>query len=527
MEVKLNTKSNILTIHSNDMTSDFREMLWFNRGVWNKKREVWLAPFSPRLINKLHKRGYKLCRETRRAYKVYRNLQVPDYLYPFQKTGVKRLEYFGGVALLADEMGLGKTIQLLTWISEANKVPAVIVCPAYLRLNWVKETIKWTNLTYQIITTGKDVLKIVDIYIISYSLLPTYVDWFIKLKPKAIAADEAHYLKTPRVARSKAFKKLARKVPSRVLMTGTPFTNRTYELWNLLTILNYKAWPAQKVFGRTYCDPRKSRAGFTEFKGVSNVVELRKKLKQTGYLRRTKKQHLKDLPDKVRQIMPIEISNKSEYKKAEKDILAYFKGKDLDDRAERAKRAKHITQLTELKKLAGMGKLEGVEKFVKDLIADGERPIVFGIHKAVLETLHSKFVKGGYKVGIITGKTSASKRNALIEAFQNSELDALFGNVDSMGTGLTLTVSKCVVFIEYPWEPAKVDQAEDRAHRIGQLDCVVIYYCVGFGTIDEKMVDLIDAKRLQFRMVIDDGKIVAMDNIISELVKQYSGGVLR
>lgn len=479
----------------------------------------WKIPKTPRFVKHLSTYTH-LQRNLRNYYKKHRQRKYPEHLYDFQFEGVRYIAECNGNLLLADDMGLGKTNQLLTWLEDKRPFPAVIVVPAYLRLNWQEEVMKWTDLKCQVLLKGTDALQKADVYIVSYNLLINFEKQFRKMRVRCYGADEAQYLKSSKAKRSKVFKKLSRKAPHKILMTGTPITSKTEDLWNLLNIINHRTWRSKRQFQFRYCDPQLGKRGY-EFKGNSHTEELYKKVRLTGFIRRRKDDVLKELPKKIRTIVPVEIENRKEYNEVKQGLIQYLKKQGLKEKASSAENAETICQLTALRKLAGIGKVKSVIRWVEDRNTNGESVLIFGVHQESLKMLYNHFKQTS---GLIIGNTSTKRRNVLKKQFQAGKILNLFGHVDSMGTGLTLTKAFTVLFFEFPWEPAKVDQAEDRAHRIGQTRGVGVYNMVGKGTIDEKMVDIIDKKRINIREVIDEGKISSQDNMVSTLVKELAGG---
>ena len=107
----------------------------------------------------------------------------------------------------------------------------------------------------------------------------------------------------------------------------------------------------------------------------------------------------------------------------------------------------------------------------------------------------------------VDGSVTGANRDKAVQAFQNDDNIRLFiGNINAAGVGLTLTAASSVAFIELPWSPALLDQAEDRCHRIGQKDTVNIYYLLGVDTIEERIVKMLDSKRKILDTVLD-GKL--------------------
>jgi hypothetical protein len=157
----------------------------------------------------------------------------------------------------------------------------------------------------------------------------------------------------------------------------------------------------------------------------------------------------------------------------------------------RAERARQLVKIEALKSTAARGKLEAVARWVEDFLESGEKLVLFGWHREIVDTLAERF--GAPK---ITGDTSTEDRQAAVDCFQgNPDTRLLVCNVRAGGVGLTLTASSNVGFCELGWTPAEHDQAEDRCHRIGQRDSVNAWYLLAEDTIDTQIHALIEKKR--------------------------------
>jgi len=197
------------------------------------------------------------------------DLTVPGLqgeLMPFQKAGVAYIEKTNGKVLLADEMGLGKTVQALAWLQLHPEIrPAVIICPASLKLNWQAEASKWLetrpeNITH-VIKNGRDKIpEKTKIFIINYDLLSKRTDELTKLSPKALVLDESHYIKNNKAIRTRAVLNIGKQANHVLCLSGTPFLNRPVEIWTTLTLLTPKLFPNWKSFD-TAMDTKTNSAG--------------------------------------------------------------------------------------------------------------------------------------------------------------------------------------------------------------------------------------------------------------------------
>lgn len=490
---------------------------------------------------------------------------LPDTIFPYQKDGVAFLEAMGGKAILGDDMGLGKTCQALIYIDRhRDERPAFVLCPASLKLNWAKECFKWMgrcedNRVY--LLSGKLDGKMYEAYqlgsgrlhlepvssfpktgivIMNYDILANreeefikpdgtkgkkeipdtgWIDRLIKTKYKIVITDEAHKYGSSKAARTKATLKLCRKVDKVIPISGTLILSRPMQLFNALNLVDPVQFPNAWKFGMRYCNPKNNGFG-VEFKGASNVKELHQRL-QSVMIRRMKDDVLKDLPRKVRSIVPMDIDNRREYSKAENDFITYLRSFS-SDAALRAKNAEAITKLNYLKKLSIQGKMKSIIDWIEDFLEDNGKLVVFTTHKDTVTTLHQKFKKCSV---VIDGSTSSKNKDEAEHKFQNNDnIQLLIGNIDSAGVGLNLTASNAVAILELPWTPGQCDQAEDRCRRIGSKgDRVDAFYLIANDTVEEDIAILIDEKRKTISAIMD-GCDVEESSLISELFYRMKGG---
>ena len=436
-------------------------------------------------------------------------------LYPFQKKGVRKMIHFGGRALLADEQGLGKTIQALEYCARTGGTgPIVVICPAVAKWVWYGQALEHYGKRGIILEGQKPprwnsraVSHKRKIYILNYEIAQYWVKWLKKLKPDILIIDECHYIKNrgtnkKPVFRTRAVKKIAKKIVHVLALSGTPLVNRPAELYTTLNMLRPDIFNSFFDFTMRYCDRKKTRWGW-EYKGATHLNELHALLTRTCMIRRLKKNVLKDLPEKQRIPIPLQLSNKDlrEYRKASTNLIRWL-GKRNPKKAKSAKKAEQLVRLGYLKRLAAELKYKLVCQWIDDWLEQNDgKLIVFGIHKKILRPLYERYKNQSV---IIDGKVRGKKRRAAEMRFQKSKkIRLIFGNIQAAGTAITLTAGSTVVFTELDWSPGNMNQAEDRAHRITQKNAVLIYYLIAKNTIEEKLCTMLQTKQEILSEVLD------------------------
>ena len=519
---------------------------------WSPELRLWLIPVeSVAEVLRFHEEhNAKLSKEAKALIEEAASVQhiidasaakdaeitVPGFggnglnLMPFQRAGVaygmRALGYeyqedkwvrvhenlTGGGVLIGDEMGLGKTLQGLAMLKATEAFPAVVICPASLKLNWKREAEKWIKGVKVAVVSGTSgqVEPDADLYVINYDILTYWVEKFPKLK--GLVLDESHYIKSGTAQRSKAAIRLADKIPNdgtRICLSGTPVVNVPLELITQLRVI-----ARLDDFGGA----SKFRSQFGRSSSRS-LAMLNRKLRASCYVRRRKAEVLTELPPKMWSEVFVEGDKDimKEYKKAEADIIKYLtemalkaateSGADTEEarkaawqKALRARSAEHLVAISTLKQLAAKAKLKAAEEWVGDFLANDKKLVVFGWHTEVVNMVSDKFANGCK----IQGGVSMEKRQVAVDSFQNSDEQKVIAcQIKAAGVGLTLTAASDVLFIEQGWTPADMDQAVDRCHRIGQKDSVTGWLMITKDTIDEDIAALINAKRVVVNQATD------------------------
>jgi SWI/SNF-related matrix-associated actin-dependent regulator 1 of chromatin subfamily A len=451
-------------------------------------------------------------------------LELGGELHPFQRAGV-RYALERRRTFIADEQGLGKTVQALATIESDGAFPAIVICPASMKLVWERESNHWlpnrkvTVLDGRTKTAWTDAARDADIVVLNYDILEAHATNLAGRAPKALIFDESHYVKNPGARRTKAALKLAEALPDgalRLALTGTPILNRPEELVAQLRVLG-----RLREFGS---GARLAR----RFRAAGSDDRLHWNLRAHCYVRRTKQQVLPQLPSKRHDTVPVLLSNEHEYRLAEEDVIAWLQTLPLDlgtmdAKVAAALRAEQLVRLNSLRQLAAAGKLPTALAWIGDFLESGEPLVVFAEHIATQRAVLERFPKAAH----ILGADSSQARQRAVDAFQDEDGPQLIVcSMKAASQGITLTRASNVAFLELDWTPARHDQAEDRLHRIGQESAVTAWYLLAPNTIDETMAELLQRKRSLIDAVTD-GHVHDEERLVDAVVRELRGKPFR
>lgn len=480
-------------------------------------------------------------------------------LRPFQRAGVAYMREVGLQGCLnADDMGLGKTLQALATIDVLGAYPALIVTIASAKYSWQREVERWFPQRSVAVLSGTkhDPSDIdADVVIVNYDILAKRLENGMdgdmqRRRFKSITLDEVHALKDPKTQRSKAVKLISGRSKLRLGLTGTPLLNRPVELAAILdSIGRLEDFGGFFAFAKRYCDGRQVMRRNTlvwDFTGASNLDELHDKLRSICMIRRLKTDVLSELPAKTRSVVPIAVDNMAEYERAVLDFRKWVEENARQDRAffatiahlppaeRQLKHEKYVTEVLnklrfgeqlikigQLRQLAAKGKLKGVVEWITNKQESGEKLLVFAIHIEIQHALLQAFPNAAH----ILAEDAVLERQVQIDRFQqDARCTLMINSLGAGGVAITLTAASHVAMVECGWTPGIMDQAEDRVHRMGQRNAVNIWYLTGLDTIDEDMIELLDAKRSVISSAIDGGQSNT-GSILEELMQRITAGV--
>ncbi|XP_050420767.1 SWI/SNF-related matrix-associated actin-dependent regulator of chromatin subfamily A-like protein 1 [Adelges cooleyi] len=420
------------------------------------------------------------------------NKEMLDNLYPFQKYGIQFGVSKNGRCIIADDMGLGKTIQAIgIAMYYTSNFPLLIVCPSSMRYTWEEEIrTRIPNIPVtSIYVLSKASEYVVDpaVVITSYDLMTKAKDMLLDLKFGIVILDESHSLKNEKSGRTKASLALAMQASRCILLSGTPALSRPMELYTQIKAVTRSAFMTPIEYGKRYCNGQEAKYGW-DFSGASNMKELKVVLETQFMVRRLKTEVLKQLPQKVRNVVVLEATNI----KARTEDMNTLEGM-LNDKSLRKTQVRGA--LLEYFNHTGDAKLPAICAYITKLLKEDKKFIVFAHHQKVMDGI-SKVLEDNATYYIrIDGKTSSEERKSVCDQFQNEDkFRVAVLSICAANSGITLTAANLVVFAELFWNPGILTQAEDRAHRIGQAETVTIQYLLAKGTADDHLWPLIQSK---------------------------------
>ena len=406
---------------------------------------------------------------------------------------------FGGI--LADEMGLGKTIQTIAFLLSNKDKKSIVITPTALIYNWKNELEKFApTLKVGLLHAAKSergkILDNIDNYDVILTTYTTYkndIDKYKNINFDYCIIDEAQNIKNPDAIITKAIKNVNAKV--RFALTGTPIENNLMELWSIFDFI---------MPGYLY---NKSKFKSIFVNNDKNIIEL-KNLIKPFILRRTKKEVITELPDKIEQKIIIDLEK--EHKRAYKGYVNLITRKIKENNQDNITVFSYLTKLRQLclspelmvKNYQGKNsKLDVLINIIND--SSDEKILVFSQFTKVLEVIGKRLNEENISYSYLDGKTSAKDRVKLVEEFNTNNNKAFLISLKAGGTGLNLTSANIVVHFDPWWNPAVEDQASDRAHRIGQKNVVNVIKLIAKGTAEERVINLQETKKELIEDVIN------------------------
>ena len=417
----------------------------------------------------------------------------------------------GGI--LADEMGLGKTVQTLAFLrANQGHGPALIVCPTSLVTNWQSETQKFTPELKTLVLEGAEraglfsSIKDADIVITSYALLRRDIDDLRKFQFSTAVLDEAQHIKNPETQNAQSA--FALRAKHRFVLTGTPMENSVRDLWSIMNFSLPGYLGPHKDFRERYELPLA--------RGAAPDVQRRLSRRlQPFLLRRRKRDVAKDLPEKIEQVVPCNLtsSQRSAYDALLREIQSGL-GSARKGANAGAQRMKMLTGLLRLRqvccdlRLVGLekgdpsAKLELLDELLGEAIDGDHRVLLFSQFVSMLHLVRDRLEERKLSYCYLDGSTR--RRQEEVNRFQaDDSIPVFLVSLKAGGVGLNLSAADTVIHFDPWWNPAVEAQATDRAHRIGQTRVVTAYKLITRDTVEEKILKLQEKKRAAIDAAID------------------------
>jgi len=438
-------------------------------------------------------------------------------LRPYQVEGAlwlldRQRASLGG--LIADEMGLGKTVQTLAMIETIRDGVTLVVCPSSLVWNWKREAAKFLPELPVLAIDGPGREKLFAeiprhrLVVTSYALLRRDIDRYRGIDFAAVVLDEAQHIKNPESQNAKAACALSAR--SRFILTGTPIENSVRDLWSLFEFLLPGYLGHRSDFRDRYETPLLNGAGGAVWSRLSRRIA-------PYLLRRRKQDVLKDLPEKIEQVLEVELTEEQKNVYTRLQEAARSQIDQLTDQGQAgAARMRVLTALLRLRqaccdlRLLGApgedaktsAKIGALRELLEEAVDGGHRVLVFSQFTSMLDLIERALADDGIAFCRLDGSTK--DRAAVVEKFQNDATIPVFLiSLKAGGVGLNLTAADTVIHFDPWWNPAVEAQATDRAHRIGQKNVVTSIKLIARGTIEERVLELQRRKRELLEGTVD------------------------
>ena len=474
---------------------------------------------------------YEQLREFNRIREIDPPAHLEPILRPYQVHGFHWLNYLQEVnwgGILADDMGLGKTIQALSFLQHFrdtnSRLSALVVCPTTLMFNWENEIRKFTpDLTYHIHhggdrTRNKEALSQFNVIITTYGTLRSDIKLLLEMPFDYAVLDESQAIKNPGSKVTKAACLLQAK--HRLCMSGTPLQNNTFDIFAQMNFLNPGMLGSLEFFRQEFAVP------IDKF-GEQDRKEHLRKLLYPFILRRTKEQVAKDLPDKTETILFCEMED--EQRKVYEAYRNDYRDKIMGTIETQGIQRSQLTILQGLMKLRQICdspailnetdkypnhsiKLDELAREITENIGD-HKALIFSQFLGMLALIRERLKELDVKYEYFDGSTSAIERERAIQSFQNDDSCRVFLiSLKAGGVGLNLTAADYVYIVDPWWNPAVEQQAIDRTHRIGQTKNIFAYRMICKDTIEDKILQLQEKKRVLAKDLIadDDGFVKSL-----------------
>jgi SNF2 family DNA or RNA helicase len=455
------------------------------------------------------------------------NLEPPQMALPPRPYQLLASEvaYSTGRLLLADELGLGKTVTTISLLAREGALPAVVVLPKHLTMQWTREINRFLpgTRTYVVRTTNPEKEKIpkeVDVWIVPYSRVSGWAEY---LRPivRTVVFDEVHELRREESDKYASSIALSSEAAYRIGCSATPIWNYGAEFYAVLGVVAPGALGSWDEFAREWCSTHMERRKTK----IKDPVAFGAWLRDSGImLRRTRRDVGRQLPPVVRSVVDVEWS--SDAFDALEEAIVSLATRTLTSNREAFQAAGQLDG--HVRMATGIAKAPHVAALVRGLLESSEDPVVlFGWHRACYDIWLEALKE--FDPVLYTGTEDEKQKDANLQRFIQGKSRVLIMSLRS-GQGVDGLQGVChrVVFGELDWSPGALEQCLGRVHRDGQPEATLVYYAVCDEGSDPIMLDILDLKRGQHDGVIDpQGERLLDVQIDPEHIKRLAMEILR
>lgn len=448
------------------------------------------------------------------------NSLINTRLYPYQKKGIIDIVDAGRV-LLADDMGLGKTIQAIAAVEifarYFNVEKVLIICPTSLKYQWKAEIGKFTGrdacVVEGLVHKRKELYLHNDFYkIISFGLVRNDKDLINAWGADLVIVDEAQRIKNWKTLTAKSVKKIYTEYA--IVTTGTPLENRIDELHSIVEYIDhFKLGPLFRFLNNhQILDENGKLIGYKDLRTINKTLK-------DILIRRTKNEIIDQIPGRIDKNFFVEMTaeQKSDHKDYY-DVVSRLASKWIvQGFLSEEERQKLLISLNCMRMVSDStyilnpktnfgNKIGELKSLIGEITEDpGNKIVIFSQWKKMFDLLIPEIDKAGLPYVYLNGEVPAGQRKTIIERFQSDHALKIFLSTDAGGVGVNLQSANILINIDLPWNPAVLEQRIGRIYRLGQKKHIQVYNFISEGSIEHRILHLLDFKKSVFTGVIDEG----------------------
>ncbi|MFN0047680.1 MAG: DEAD/DEAH box helicase [Cytophagales bacterium] len=466
------------------------------------------------------------------------NESVRVQLFPYQKLGVEAI-LKSGRTLLADDMGLGKTLQAVSACEilkkHFNVARILVICPTSLKYQWKSEVSQFTDSSVKVIEGHIGQRKIhyfeddSTYKVISYNTAVNDISFLNEMEPDVIILDEAQRIKNWQTKISTQIKKLNSKYA--IVLTGTPIENKLEELYSIMQFVDlYKMGPLY-----SFLDTYQIKDAKGKIMGYKKLNDIGKRL--SGVLvRRTKKEVLTQLPSRMDKNLFVPMTDEqtimhTEYQANVSKLVNKWKNMGFLDEKDRQKLLINLNLMRMVCDSTAVAKPEekNYDTKVDELMCileealsnPDQKVVIFSQWERMTRLISTELTSRNLRFEYLHGGIPSKEREKLLINFRDNPKSKVFLSTDAGGVGLNLQAASLLINVDIPWNPAVLEQRIARIYRLGQKENVQIINLVATGTIEHRMLDVLQFKNSMAAGVLDGGEdsIFMTDSKFNQFMK--------
>lgn len=443
-------------------------------------------------------------------------------LFPYQRKGVF-FAALAGKSLIADEMGLGKTLQAIAtaelYKKELGINRVLIVCPTSLKYQWKAEIEKFTDSSVYVIEGSlqkrKDRYWRTDAYyvIVSYHTMTHDLDWLNRMEPDLVILDEAQRIKNWKTKVSQQIKRIV--TPYSIVLTGTPLENKLEELYSIMQFIDvYRLGPMYR-----FLNEHQITDATGQIIGYKNLNKIAEQLNDV-LIRRTKKEVLSELPKRMDKnlFVPMTAPQTKIHNELGDNVAKIVNKWRRFGFLNETDRKRLVLTLSQMRMVCDSTyvldqktrhdtKIDEVMNILDEVFeTSDEKVVIFSQWERMTRLVAKELEQRQIKFEYLYGGVESVKRKDLLENFQNNPESRVFLSTDAGSVGLNLQNASLMINLDIPWNPAVLEQRIARIYRLGQEKNVSIINLISTGTIEQRMLDVLQFKDAMAKGVLDRGE---------------------